>query len=159
MPPRTAKPVVTSRAVADRYRDQGYFFSSTGGSPVSSIVGLTVLDTLCDEDLQGNAARVGGHLKRRLEALADRYGIIGAVHGSGLYLGLELVRDRADLEPATEETAELCDRMLDLGVIVQPTGDHLNILKIKPPLCIDTTAADFFADMLDLALTQLGHSR
>ncbi|POX44014.1 aminotransferase [Streptomyces sp. Ru72] len=151
--------VITSKAVADRYRDQGYFFSSTGGSPVSSIVGLTVLDTLRDEDLQGNAARVGGHLKSRLEALGDRYGIIGAVHGSGLYLGLELVRDRVGLEPATEETAELCDRMLDLGVIVQPTGDHLNILKIKPPLCIDTTAADFFADMLDLALTQLGHSR
>ncbi|MCC9707636.1 aminotransferase [Streptomyces sp. MNU76] len=147
--------VITSRAVADRYRDQGYFFSSTGGSPVSSIVGLTVLDTLRDEDLQGNAARVGGHLKSRLEALADRHGIIGAVHGSGLYLGLELVRDRVGLEPATEETAELCDRMLDLGVIVQPTGDHLNILKIKPPLCIDTTAADYFADMLDLALTQL----
>ncbi|WP_141204825.1 aminotransferase [Streptomyces griseorubiginosus] len=150
--------VITSKEVADRYRDQGYFFSSTGGSPVSSVVGLTVLDALRDEDLQGNAARVGGHLKSRLEALADRHGIIGAVHGSGLYLGLELVRDRADLEPATEETAELCDRMLDLGVIVQPTGDHLNILKIKPPLCIDTTAADFFADMLDLALTQLGHS-
>ncbi|MGW0915274.1 aminotransferase [Streptomyces sp. NPDC002784] len=150
--------VITSKEVAERYREQGYFFSSTGGSPVSSIVGLTVLDTLRDEDLQGNAARVGGHLKRRLEALADRYGIIGAVHGSGLYLGLELVRDRATLEPATEETAELCDRMLDLGVIVQPTGDHLNILKIKPPLCIDSTAADFFADMLDAALAQLGHS-
>jgi 4-aminobutyrate aminotransferase-like enzyme len=149
--------VITSKEVAERYREQGYFFSSTGGSPVSSVVGLTVLETLRDEDLQGNAARVGSHLKRRLEALADRYGIIGAVHGSGLYLGLELVRDRATLQPATEETAELCDRMLDLGVIVQPTGDHLNILKIKPPLCIDSTAADFFADMLDLALGQLGH--
>ncbi|MER6329358.1 aminotransferase [Streptomyces sp. NPDC001034] len=149
--------VITSKAVADRYREQGYFFSSTGGSPVSSVVGLTVLDTLRDEALQANAVSVGGHLKRRLEALADRYGIIGAVHGSGLYLGLELVRDRATLEPATEETAELCDRMLDLGVVVQPTGDHLSILKIKPPLCIDTTAADFFADMLDLALAQLGH--
>ncbi|WP_333745626.1 aminotransferase [Streptomyces sp. IBSBF 2950] len=151
--------VITSREVADRYRDQGYFFSSTGGSPVSSVVGLTVLDALRDEDLQGNAARVGALLKGRLQALADRHGIIGAVHGSGLYLGLELVRDRASLAPATEETAELCDRMLDLGVIVQPTGDHLNILKIKPPLCLDTAAADFFADMLDLALTQLGHSR
>ncbi|MEV7155404.1 aminotransferase [Streptomyces misionensis] len=151
--------VITSKDVADRYREQGYFFSSTGGSPVSSIVGLTVLDTLRDEDLQGNAARVGGQLKRRLEALADRYGIVGAVHGSGLYLGLELVRDRTTLEPATEETAELCDRMLNLGVVVQPTGDHLNILKIKPPLCIDSTAADFFADTLDLALTQLGHGR
>ncbi|MFI9150520.1 aminotransferase [Streptomyces sp. NPDC053367] len=149
--------VITSRAVADRYREQGYFFSSTGGSPVSSVVGLTVLDVLRDEDLQGNAVRVGGHLKRRLQALADRYGIIGTVHGSGLYLGLELVRDRVTLEPATQETAELCDRMLDLGVIVQPTGDHLNILKIKPPLCIDAAAADFFADMLDLALGQLGH--
>ncbi|MEV5646222.1 aminotransferase [Streptomyces flaveolus] len=149
--------VITSKAVADRYRDQGYFFSSTGGSPVSSIVGLTVLDTLRDEDLQGNAVRTGKHLKHRLEALAGRHSLIGAVHGSGLYLGLELVRDHATLEPATEETAELCDRMLDLGVIVQPTGDHLNILKIKPPLCIDATAADFFADTLDQALTQLGH--
>ncbi|WP_330279281.1 aminotransferase [Streptomyces sp. NBC_00056] len=150
--------VITSRSVADRYREQGYFFSSTGGSPVSSVVGLTVLDTLRDEDLQGNAVRVGRRLKSRLQALADRHPLIGTVHGSGLYLGLELVRDRATLEPATEETAELCDRMLDLGVIVQPTGDHLNILKIKPPLCIDTTAADFFADTLDLALTQLGHA-
>ncbi|WP_432181929.1 aminotransferase [Streptomyces sp. NBC_00063] len=151
--------VITSRTVADRYREQGYFFSSTGGSPVSSAVGLTVLDTLRDEDLQGNAVRVGGRLKKRLQALADRHPVIGTVHGSGLYLGLELVRDRATLEPATEETTELCDRMLDLGVIVQPTGDHLNILKIKPPLCIDTAAVDFFADTLDLALTQLGHAR
>ncbi|MFI9784201.1 aminotransferase [Kitasatospora sp. NPDC051984] len=150
--------VITTRAIAERYREQGYFFSSTGGSPVSSVVGLTVLDALRDEDLQGNAVRVGGHLKRRLEALGDRHGIVGAVHGSGLYLGLELVRDRGTLEPATEETAELCDRMLDLGVVVQPTGDHLNILKIKPPLCLDTAAADFFADTLDLALTQLGHA-
>ncbi|WP_223205791.1 aminotransferase [Streptomyces xanthii] len=147
--------VITSKEVAERYRDQGYFFSSTGGSPVSSIVGRTVLDTLRDEDLQGNAVRVGGHLKERLEALAARHDLIGVVHGSGLYLGLELVRDRVTLEPATEETAELCERMLDLGVIVQPTGDHLNILKIKPPLCIDTAAADFFADMLDRALAGL----
>ncbi|MFI0779520.1 aminotransferase [Streptomyces sp. NPDC021212] len=151
--------VITSQAVADRYRDNGGFFSSTGGSPVSSVVGLTVLDTLRDEGLQENAVRVGGHLGRRLGALADRYDIIGAVHGSGLYLGLELVRDRDSLKPATEETAELCDRMLDLGVIVQPTGDHLNILKIKPPLCIDRAAADFFIDTLDRALAQLGHAR
>ncbi|MEV5611150.1 aminotransferase [Streptomyces sp. NPDC052225] len=150
--------VITSRAIADRYREQGYFFSSTGGSPVSSVVGLTVLDALRDEDLQGNAVRVGSHLKRRLQELTGRHPLVGAVHGSGLYLGLQLVRDRATLEPATEETAELCDRMLDLGVVVQPTGDHLNILKIKPPLCIDTAAADFFADALDLALTQLGHA-
>ncbi|WP_063770883.1 aminotransferase, partial [Streptacidiphilus neutrinimicus] len=149
--------VITSRAVAERYRDQGYFFSSTGGSPVSSVVGSTVLDVLRDEDLQGNAVRVGARLKAGLEALGERHPLVGAVHGSGLYLGLELVRDRATLEPATEETAELCDRMLGLGVVVQPTGDHLNVLKIKPPLCIDAEAVDFFTATLDRALGELGH--
>ncbi|MFI8100519.1 aminotransferase [Streptomyces sp. NPDC086023] len=149
--------VITSKAVAARYRDQGYFFSSTGGSPVSSVAGLTVLNALRDEDLQGNAVRTGSRLKDGMRALAARHPAIGAVHGSGLYLGLELVRDRDTLEPATEATAELCDRMLELGVVVQPTGDHLNILKIKPPLCIDAPAADFFLDTLDRALAELGN--
>ena len=55
-----------------------------------------------DEGLQANAARVGAHLKARLEALAGRHELTGAVHGSGLYLGVEFVRDRGTLEPATE---------------------------------------------------------
>ena len=149
--------VITSRAVADAYRSQGYFFSSTGGSPVSSVVGLTVLDVIRDERLQENAREVGGHLKRSLEALGDRHPLLAAVHGAGLYLGVEFVRDRATLEPATEETAAICDRLLELGVIMQPTGDHQNVLKVKPPLCLDREAADYFVAMLDRALDELGH--
>jgi len=146
--------VVTSRQIAARYRDAGYFFSSTGGSPVSSVIGLTVLDVIADEGLQANAARVGGHLKARLEELAGRHELIGAVHGSGLYLGVELVRDRGTLEPATEETMAICDRMLELGVIIQPTSDRMCVLKIKPPLCLDIAGADYFADALDRVLTE-----
>src|SRR6476659_7388660 len=61
--------VITSRAVADAFRSQGYFFSSTGGSPLSCAIGMTVLDVLRGEGLQENAARVGAHLKARLQAL------------------------------------------------------------------------------------------
>jgi 4-aminobutyrate aminotransferase-like enzyme/Ser/Thr protein kinase RdoA (MazF antagonist) len=146
--------VITSRAVAERYRDEGYFFSSTGGSPVASVVGLTVLDVIRDEGLQANAARVGAYLKARLEALAGRHELIGAVHGSGLYLGVEFVRDRGTLEPATEETMAICNRMLELGVIIQPTSDRMCVLKIKPPLCLDTDGADFFAGTLDRVLAE-----
>jgi 4-aminobutyrate aminotransferase-like enzyme/Ser/Thr protein kinase RdoA (MazF antagonist) len=146
--------VVTSRAIAERYRDEGYFFSSTGASPVSCVIGLTVLDVIRDEGLQANAARVGAHLKGRLTGLADRHELIGTVHGSGLYLGVEFVRDRGTLEPATEETMAICDRMLELGVVIQPTGDRMCVLKIKPPLCLDTEGADFFADALDQVLTE-----
>jgi 4-aminobutyrate aminotransferase-like enzyme/Ser/Thr protein kinase RdoA (MazF antagonist) len=144
--------VITSRAIADSLEREGYFFSSSGGSPVSSVVGMTVLDIMRDEKLQENARDVGDYLKGRLEALGQRFPIVGAVHGMGLYLGLEFVRDRQTLEPATIETAGICDRLLDLGVIMQPTGDHLNVLKIKPPLCLSKESADFFADMLGKVL-------
>jgi 4-aminobutyrate aminotransferase-like enzyme/Ser/Thr protein kinase RdoA (MazF antagonist) len=146
--------VITSRDIADRFRSQGYFFSSTGGSPLSCAIGIAVLDTLRDEALQENAARVGTHLKARLQALQDKHSIIGTVHGVGLYLGVEMVRDRDSLEPAAEETAAICNRMLELGVVIQPTGDHMNILKTKPPLCIDVEGADFYVDALDRVLTE-----
>jgi 4-aminobutyrate aminotransferase-like enzyme len=146
--------VITSRAVAEGFRSQGYFFSSTGGSPLSCAIGITVLDVLRDEGLQQNAARVGAHLKSRLQALQDKHPIIGTVHGIGLYLGVEMVRDLDTLAPAPEETSAICDRMLELGVIIQPTGDHMNILKTKPPLCIDVESADFYVDTLDRVLTE-----
>lgn len=144
--------VITRRDIADRYRTQGYFFSSTGGSPVSSAIGMAVLDVIEQEKLQENALTVGRHLKGRLEKLADEHDIIGRVHGSGLYLGVEFVRDRTTLEPATEETEGICNRLLDLGIIMQPTGDFQNVLKIKPPLCISQESADYFVDGLERVL-------
>lgn len=144
--------VMTTRAIAERFRAQGYFFSSAGGSPVSCVVGLTVLDVLRDERLQENAAAVGAHLARRLRELGERYPLVGAVHGSGLYLGLEFVRDRETLEPATEETEAICERLRELGVIVQPTSDRQCVLKIKPPLCLTVSDADTFVERLDEVL-------
>jgi 4-aminobutyrate aminotransferase-like enzyme/Ser/Thr protein kinase RdoA (MazF antagonist) len=144
--------VITSRELAERFRDEGSFFSSVGGSPVSCAAGLAVLDAIRDEGLQENARRVGAHMKARLTALGERHALVGAVHGVGLYLGVELVRDRVSLEPATEEAYAICDRLLGLGILVQPTSDTMNVLKVKPPLCIDEEAADLFVEALDLVL-------
>lgn len=147
--------VITRRDIAESFAAEGSFFSSAGGSPVSSVVGLTVLDVMRDEGLQQNAAEVGDHLAARLRELGERQPLVGAVHGMGLYLGMELVLDRETLQPATEEAARVCDRMLAEGCIVQPTGDYKNVLKIKPPLCITRESADRFADALDLVLATL----
>ena len=145
--------VITTREIADAYRTQGYFFSSAGGSPVSCVVGLTVLDEIEREGLQANALTVGDHLKARILELAERHPLIGTVHGSGLYMGVELVCDRTTLEPAVAETAAICERMRELGVIVQPTGDRQNVLKMKPPMCLTRESADFFVEILDRVLT------
>lgn len=146
--------VITRREIAEALEAEGYFFSSSGGSPVSCQIGMAVLDVMQEEKLWENAQVVGGHFKARLEQLMDRHPLVGAVHGSGFYLGLELVRDRHTLEPATEETALLCDRLRELGIFMQPTGDYLNILKIKPPMVTSKRSVDFFVDMLSKVLDE-----
>ncbi|GAA3890869.1 aminotransferase [Leifsonia kafniensis] len=146
--------VITRREIAESLAREGNFFSSAGGSPVGSVAGLAVLDVMRDEGLQENARLVGGHLVQRLTELAAKHPLIGAVHGLGLYLGVELVRDRVTLEPAAAETAAICERMRELGVVVQPTSERQNVLKVKPPLCLTIESADFFIDMLDEVLTR-----
>ena len=146
--------VITTKAIADGFADQGSFFSSAGGSPVSCVSGMTVLDVIHDEGLQRNAAVIGDRLIEKCTALMDRYPIVGAVHGLGFYLGVELVRDRETLEPATEECYAICDRMRELGLIVQPTGERANVLKMKPPMCLTQASADFYVDMLERVLSE-----
>ncbi len=147
--------VITTRAIAEAFAVEGSLFSSAGGSPVSCRVGLTVLDVLRDERLPDNARVVGGHLRARLMTLAERHPAIGAVHGLGLFLGVELVTDRSTFAPATALADRVCEAMLAGGCIVQPTGDHKNVLKIKPPMCVTAASADHVADALDRALTTL----
>jgi 4-aminobutyrate aminotransferase-like enzyme/Ser/Thr protein kinase RdoA (MazF antagonist)/murein DD-endopeptidase MepM/ murein hydrolase activator NlpD len=144
--------VITTREIAETFAREGAFFASTGGSPASCAAAVAVLDVLEREQLQENARLVGAHLRSRLEALVDRHPLCGAVHGMGLYLGLELVRDRDTLEPAAEEAYAICERMRELGIIIQPTSDGMNVLKIKPPLCLTEASADYFADTLDRVL-------
>jgi 4-aminobutyrate aminotransferase-like enzyme/Ser/Thr protein kinase RdoA (MazF antagonist) len=144
--------VITRREIAESFAAEGSFFSSTGGNPVSCRVGLAVLDTIESEGLQENARDVGEHLLGRLRDLAERHPVIGAVHGIGLYASVELVKSRETREPATEVAEAICERMRELGIVVQPTGDHLNMLKIKPPLCITRESADFFVEQLELVL-------
>lgn len=147
--------VVTTRAIAEAFAAEGSFFSSAGGSPVSSAIGLAVLDVMAAEHLQENAKAVGDALKAGLEGLAATYDVVGAVHGLGLYLGLELVTDRASFAPATELAHRVCEALLDEGCIVQPTGDHKNVLKIKPPLVITAESAGFVVAALDRVLQRL----
>lgn len=73
----------------------------------------------------------------------------------GLCPGPELVRDRVTLQPATAETETLCRRLPERGVIMQPAGDHLNVLKIRLPPCLTRASAAFFVAMLSEALAGL----
>ncbi|WP_454115944.1 hypothetical protein [Microbacterium aurum] len=84
-----------------------------------------------------------------------RHTLIGAVHGTGLYLGIELVRDRETPEPAREEVARVCDLLLGHGFIVQAASERQNVLKVKPPLVLTEADARRFVAALDAVLGSL----
>lgn len=139
--------VVTTRAIADAFDEVDNLFSSPGGGPVSCEVGLAVIDAIEREDLQENARRMGEQLTARLGPLAEEFPIVKALHGVGLYQGIELGAPSAAAHA-------LCERLLELGTIVQPTGPEMNVLKLKPPLCVTDDDIELLAAALRRALTE-----
>jgi len=129
------------------------YFSTFGGNPVSAAIGLAVLDVIRDERLMHNAAVVGERMRRGLGALADRHQIIGDVRGHGLFLGVEMVRDRETLEPADDELTRIVEAMKARRILLSTEGPHNNVLKIKPPIVFSGDNCDEFLSVLDEVLT------
>lgn len=144
--------VVTTPELAAAFANGMEWFNTFGGNPVSCAAGMAVLDVIEDERLQANAAATGAHLIDRLHALAAQHECIGDVRGLGLYLGVDLVTDRATKTPATALAGDVANAMRDLGVLISTDGPTDNVLKIKPPVVFDVTHADLLADALSRVL-------
>lgn len=128
---------------------QKLHFNTFGGNPISMIQGLTTLEIIEEEHLQENARVVGTYFKERLAELQERHPLIGDVRGSGLMLGVELVRDRTTKVPATQEAKRIHEGTKDRGLLLGRGGLFGNVLRIKPPLCITKADIDFAVDCLD----------
>ncbi len=141
--------VVTTPEIAASFDNGMEYFSTFGGNPVSCAIGLAVLDVLSGESLQANALETGAYFRRGLEGLAERHLLIGDVRGRGLFLGVECVADRHTLQPAGRQTAYVCNRLRDRGVLTSVDGPLHNVLKIKPPMVFTRADADRFVETLD----------
>ena len=146
--------VVTTPEIAAAFDNGMEYFATFGGNPVACAAGLAVLDVLRDERLQENALRVGDQLRAGLEHLAGRHPLVGDVRGCGLFLGVELVRNRSTLEPATEEASYVVNRLRDRGILSGSDGPFENVLKLRPPLVFDETDAERLVAALDEVLAE-----
>jgi 4-aminobutyrate aminotransferase-like enzyme/Ser/Thr protein kinase RdoA (MazF antagonist) len=146
--------VVTSAEIAEAFDNGMRYFNTFGGNPVSCAVGLAVLDVMEREGLQRRGDEVGRRLLAGLQGLMSRHPLIGDVRGQGLYIGVELVRDRETLEPAAAEARIVAERMKEEGVVLIPNGEFDNVLKLKPPMVFSHDDADLLLDRLDAVLTQ-----
>jgi 4-aminobutyrate aminotransferase-like enzyme len=134
--------VVTRRELAERFPYAGRTFSTFGGNPVAASAALAVLDVLEDERLPERAAGVGERLRTAVELL--RKADVVEVRGRGLLAGVQL----SSGEVAARVTEELRKR----GVLVGRTGEHGDVLKIRPPLAFGDEHAERLVGALDQAL-------
>ena len=151
--------VVTTREIASSFVTGMEYFNTFGGNPVSCAVGLAVLDVIEKEGLQQHALEVGNRLLGGLRELQTRHTLIGDVRGLGLFIGIELVRDRETLEPADTEASQVIDEMKARGFLLSTDGPLHNVLKIKPPMVLTAQDVDETLQALDEVLSELTKGR
>ncbi|WP_371056528.1 aspartate aminotransferase family protein [Rhodosalinus sp. K401] len=136
----------------------GYTYA---GNPLACAAGLAVIEEIERQGLVENAERMGARLMERLEALRQRYPLIGDVRGKGLLTAFEFVADRQSMAPLPPGRAAF-HRFVELayarGLIVYSrrtrggyAGDHIIV---APPLIVTEAQIDEIAGLLDETLAE-----
>lgn len=138
--------------VIDEFGRNMRYFNTFGGNPVSCAAGQAVLDVIHEERLQQRSHDLGGYLLDGLTKLAQRHELIGDVRGAGMFLGVELVTDRATKRPAAEQARKVVNAMREQGVLISAAGPRANVLKIRPLLAFTQEHAQMLVEAVDAAL-------
>jgi 4-aminobutyrate aminotransferase-like enzyme len=147
--------VVTTAEIAEKFSASSDYFNTFGGNPVSAAVGKAVIDVIDREDILENVVNVGAYTRVGLEKLQEKYEIIGDVRGRGLFLGLDLVKDRLSKKPDAEAARRMANMMKDEGVLLSKHGRYDNTLKIRPPMVFSRDNAKQLLAALDVCFGKL----
>ena len=107
-----------------------------------------------------NCTKMGERMKANLEALMEKHQIIGDVRGKGLFLGVELVKDRETKEPAEEkDVMAVVGDCGAQGVIIGAANRSIpgrnNVLCFSPALIVTPEDVDAITNAVDNALTKV----
>jgi len=113
--------------------------SSYGGNPLAAAAALASVSTIREERLWENSARVGEAMLSELRRLEERLPFVGEVRGAGLFLGIELVKDRRSREPLDLGVMRgVYAECLRRGLLAMTYTPHV---RLQPALTIDLDTA------------------
>jgi 4-aminobutyrate aminotransferase / (S)-3-amino-2-methylpropionate transaminase / 5-aminovalerate transaminase len=121
--------------------------SSYGGNPLAAAAAAASLRVVEEEGLVENSARVGAYFLSKLKALAEKVSFIGDVRGAGLFIGVEMVKDRDTQEPLSKAAcARIFNECLKRGLL---TMAYAASFRIQPAMTIDEGTVDEAVAILD----------
>jgi 4-aminobutyrate aminotransferase-like enzyme len=133
--PLSALATTAEIAAAKPWSNASGSSSSYGGNPLAAAAGAASLAIIDDEGLVDNSKRVGAVLLDLLKPWVDRYPFVGHVDGSGLFVGVELVSDKAAKTPLPRTvTARIFQECVKRGLM---TMAYAPSFRIQPPLTTD----------------------
>lgn len=130
-----------------------------GGHPVCCAAGIANLDIMLNEDLPGKAMKTGKYLRDQLETRLGDHPNVGDIRGAGLFLGVELVKDKATKETLPydgDHLVWLTAEMREQGLILRNDGRGDPTTQLCPPLVITEAECDRVVDVLEHSFNLLG---
>lgn len=132
--------VIFRPEISDEFGQKVSYFNTLGGRSISVAAASAVLDVFEQDNVRERVVSTGASLRAGLETLTRESPYIGEIRGSGLYLGVEIVKDKRTLEPDSARCEAIIKDLRDRRVLVSRTGPASNVLKVRPPVAF--TAAD-----------------
>lgn len=152
-----AATMIRSDFVSESMLDAQWHIFTMGGGPVECAAANASIDIVQEEKLPEQAARQGERVTNRLKEMYATHPMIGEVRGPGLFIGVELVKDKQTKAPAYEEAVKVFSKSLDNGVLfgVSAKAGLGNVIKIKPPMSISDELMDRSLDTFDKVLFEV----
>ena len=126
-------------------------------NPVSCAAALAAIDYIEKHKLVDHARQLGRHSLKRLDAMKKNHGLIGDVRGLGLFLGIELVKDRQTRNRADDEAEAVMYAALSKGVSFKLTMG--NILTLTPALTINKKEMDTALDIIEESIAEVENQK
>lgn len=150
--------LVSNEDVLDGFGKKARYFNTFGGNPVSCAAAHAVLRVIQRESLQANAKAVGGYLRKGIEKISEASEIVGEVRGAGLFIGVDIVKDKSTRAYGDDYALALVNEMRKRRVLIAASGKGGHALKVRPPLVFSESNADQFLDAFESSVAMVERS-
>ena len=155
---------IVRKPIGDRFKEQFFSHGATyAGHALACATAVRVIQVYQEENLIERAAEMGRYLLERAMELKDKHPCIGDIRGIGLFVGMELVKNRKTREPITPVAAKVLRgpnpklmvamKLLKLGMIAM-SANPSNVIAMAPPLIVSKDEIDEGIAIMDQALKE-----